>query len=164
MIRRCGGRPYTAGAGGFTLLEMMVVLILASAALAVALFTFTQYNERTAARRAAELFARDLTLARSSAARSREAVTVRFYEVSRWYMITAASGRELTRRRYGTGGDIRLDAIDLALPGDSVAFDDGGVADLSGGGSTLGQAVFTAGPTSFSVYFNALGVSKLEPN
>ena len=164
MRRRCGGRSRSVGSGGFTLLEMMVVLILASTALAVTLFTFTQYNERTAARRAAELFARDLTLARSSAARSREAVTVRFYEASRWYTITAASGRELTRRRYGTDGDIRLEALDLALPGDSLVFDDGGVADLSGGGSTLGRAVFTAGPTSFSVHFNALGVSRLEPN
>lgn len=162
MIQRSRRQAERGGPPGFTFLEMMVVLILAGAALAIGLFTFTRYNERTAARHAAELFARDLTLARSTAARSREDVAVRFYEVSRWYTITSSSGRELTRRRYGTGGDIRLQSLDLALPGDSLVFDARGVADLSGAAGSLGEATFTAGPTSYTVYFNALGSSKLE--
>jgi prepilin-type N-terminal cleavage/methylation domain-containing protein len=145
-----------AGRFGFTLLEMVVVLAIASTLLAIAALSFSDYNERSSARRAAQVFARDLTLARSMAVRGRETVTIDFDEGGLWYTVTTAGGRELARRRFGTSGDIRLSAIDLDQTGDSIRFSARGFGTLS---ATLGTAVFTAGSIAYRVQFNGMGAS-----
>lgn len=150
--------------GGFSLIELTIVLVLAALSLAVALFVFSSYLERSTARRAAQIFARDLALARSSAVRGREWITVRFFESDRRYSVNSESGRELARRSFGDGADLTLSAIDLALPGDTLRFDARGVGDLSGGVTTLGEAVFTAGETAYRVAFNAMGGSRVSEN
>jgi prepilin-type N-terminal cleavage/methylation domain-containing protein len=151
-----GGGEGGRGRLGFTLLEMVVVLLIATTLLAVAAVSFTDYNERTSARRAAQVFARDLTLARSMAVRGRETVTIRFNESGMWYTVTTAGGRELARRRFGSAGDVPLSAVNLDLTGDSLRFSARGVGTLSG---TLGSAVFTAGNVAYQVQFNSLGAS-----
>lgn len=151
--------------GGFTFLEMVIVLVLASLTLGFAGLTFSGYFQRSSARRAAQVFARDLTLARSSAMRAREKVVIRFFEGSRWYQIAApGSGTEIVRRRFGVNADIDLSAIDLQFRGDSVLFTSRGVADLSGilGAGSVGEAVFSAGATRYAVSFNSMGASKVE--
>ena len=55
-------------------------------------------------------------------------MVVQFYESSRWYDVTTASGRTLATRRFGVDADINLSAVDLELPGDSVAFSGRGIA------------------------------------
>lgn len=154
-----------AGVGGFTLLELVIVLMLAGLALGTAGLTFGTYFERSSARRAAQVFGRDLTLARSTAVRAREEVVIRFFESSRWYQIVAIeSGAEIARRRFGVNADVALSAIDLVFRGDTVVFNSRGVADLSNieGGGTLGEARFARGATEYSVYFNSMGASKVE--
>lgn len=146
------------GPAGFSLVEITIVLVIGAVMLTLAASTFSSYQSRSSARRAAQVFSRDLTLARSSARRTREPVVVRFYESSLWYTVTTGSGRELARRRFGGGGDLRLSAIDLEITGDSVAFDESGVAELD---SATGIASFTAGTTAWEVEFNALGASRL---
>lgn len=158
-------RGVRTAARGFTLLELVVVLVLAGLVLGFAGLTFGGYFQRSSARRAAQVFARDLTLARSSAVRARERVVIRFYESSRWYEIVAMdSDTEITRRRFGVNADVDLSAIDLRFEGDTVVFDARGVADLSGiqGSGSLGEAWFTSGTTEYSVYFNSMGASKVE--
>ncbi len=154
-------RP-VAAPGGFSLLELMVVLVLVAILLAVAATRFTEWRDRSSARRAAQVFARDLTVARSSAAREQDAVVVRFYESGRWYTVTTGSGREMARRRFGPDGDVYLSAIDLQTPGDSLVFDARGVADLSGIVGSLGEALFTAGDVTYEVDFNSLGSSRVN--
>jgi prepilin-type N-terminal cleavage/methylation domain-containing protein len=144
---------------GFTLLELVVVVAIAAILLSLAVGAFSGYNERSAARRAAQVFARDLALARSMAVRGREAVVIRFYEGSQWYEVTTASGRQLARRRFGPDGDVNLSAVDLDLAGDSLKFSNRGVGDLAG--DSIGTATFTAGPTGYQVNFNSMGVSKV---
>lgn len=154
-----------AGVGGFTLLELVIVLVLAGITLGFAGLTFSGYFQRSSARRAAQVFARDLTLARSSAVRAREKVVIRFFESSRWYEIVAIdSDTEIARRRFGVNADVDLSAINLVFRGDSVVFSSRGVADLSNiqGGGSLGEARFTSGATEYSVYFNSMGASKVE--
>ena len=60
--------------GGFTLIEIIVVVAVAGVILTLGALTFTDYFHRTSARNAARLFAQDLVAARSYAMRSREPV------------------------------------------------------------------------------------------
>ena len=95
---------------GFTLIELTIVLVVVSLMLGVAVLTFTDYFDRSSARRAAQVFARDLSFARSSALRSHEGVVIRFDESSRWYQIELQDdGTELVRRRFGSNADVALD-------------------------------------------------------
>lgn len=149
---------------GFTVVELTVVLLLAGLGLGFAGLTFSGYFQRSSARRAAQVFAQDLALARSSALRSKESVVIRFYEASRWYhVVDQGSGTELVTRRFGVNADVPLSALDSQLRGDTVVFGPRGVAAFeTTGGATLGEVRFRAGSTEYSVFFNGLGASKVE--
>ena len=158
-------QSFPGGKRGFTLLEVAVVLVLAAITMGFAGLTFSGYFQRSSARRAAQVFAQDLTLARSSALRARERVVIRFFESTRWYQIVAIdSDTELIRRRFGVNADVDLSDIDLRFRGDTLVFDARGVVDMSKkqGRSALGQARFEAGATQYRVYFNSMGASKVE--
>ena len=147
-------------ASGFTILEMLVVLIIGMVLIGLAAIAFEKTSTNTSARSAAQVFTRDLAMARSHAVRERQKVTINFYESSKWYLITTASGRELARRRFGVGGnnDVNLSAVNLQTTGDSVVFSTRGIATLSG---ALGTATFTAGNATYTVSFNSLGASSV---
>lgn len=144
------------------MLELIVVLTLLLVSLAVAAASFSAYQQRTTARRAAQLFAQDLSLARSTAVRSRKAVTVAFDETNLGYEVRTDEGVEVMRRSFQSGQDLVLSALDLRFPGDSVVFDSRGVGDLSGITGSLGKAVFEAGNTSYEVSFNSMGASRVD--
>ena len=150
-------------AEGFTLLEMVIVLVLAGLTLGFGSLSFSGYYQRTAARSAAKVFTQDLSLARATALRIRESVVIRFDESSRSYVVeTQPDSVELTSRRFGDSADIDLSAIDLVLTGDSLVFSSRGLADLSGAGGALGTATFSSGATVYTVSFNSMGASKVE--
>ncbi len=161
---RTGVRPLSIDdeRGGFTLTEAVLVLTLVIVTLAIASSLYGDYIERTAARGVAGVFAQDLVSARSVALRNRETVVVRFDEANRYYTIATTNGTEVVARRYGDGADIRLAAMDLALPGDTMVFNSRGVADLSGAGGPLGEATFQSGPIAYAVSFNSMGASRVE--
>ena len=166
-MRRTGGSVVARGEVpgtrlGFTLIEMLVGLILFTISLGMASAVFSGYQSRTAAYRAAQIFTMDLSLARTSAMRGREAVIVDFDEAAGSYLIRLGSGDTLVQRDFGQDGDIRLASLNLQFTGDSVVFDRRGVGDLSGSGSPLGIASFHAGPTIYDVSFNVMGASKVD--
>lgn len=144
------------------MIEMIVVVTLLLLSLAVVAGSFSAYQQRSTARRAAQVFAQDLSLARGAAVRSRESVVVAFYETTLRYEVRTPGGEELVSRSFQGGGDLVLSAIDLQFPGDSLVFDSRGVGDLSGITGALGRAVFEAGNTSYEVSFNSLGASRLD--
>jgi prepilin-type N-terminal cleavage/methylation domain-containing protein len=156
-------RPRSTGRTGFTLLELTIVLLLSAITLGYAGLTFSGYFQRTAAQRAALVFARDLGLARGTAMRTREPVVIRFNETEKWYSVTeVTSGTELVRRRFGDNADIALSAVDLYMQGDTVALSARGVVDLTNAYGSLGEARFSAGSTRYVVYFNSMGASKVQ--
>ncbi len=147
---------------GFTVVEMLVALILYTISLALAVSVFSGYQSRTAAQRAAQVFAMDLSFARTSAVRGREVVVVDFNEAGKSYLIRGESGDTLVKREFGQDDEILLDSLNLQMSGDTVAFDARGVADLSGSGSSLGKASFAAGVTVYDVSFNVMGASRVD--
>ena len=154
-----GGHEWRSG---FTLLELVVVLLLLSLSLAAAAGVFSAYQARTSAQRAAQVFALDIGLARTSAVRSRETVIVDFDESQVTYVLRFASGDTIVKRRFSDTDDIVLDSLNLQMNGDSLVFNSRGVADLSGAGSALGVARFVAGDTGYDVSFNGMGASKVD--
>ncbi len=147
---------------GFTVIEMLVSLILFTTAMALTSIVFVGYQSRTAAQRAAQVFAMDLSYARTSAVRRRERVIVDFDVGSVSYVIRSEAGDTLLSREFGRDDEIPLDWLDLNLTGDSLVFDTRGVGDLSGAGSSLGLASFAAGEAIYDVSFNVMGASKVD--
>ncbi len=148
-------------AGGFSLVELTVVLVLAGISIGMAGGALSGFRQKTAARHAAQLFVQDLSLARAHAVRGREPVVIRFFESGRWYTISSmTTGRELIRRRFNVNADIDLAGIDLQMPGDSVFFTSRGILNDVGG--QLGTATFSTGVATYEVSFNIMGASKVE--
>jgi prepilin-type N-terminal cleavage/methylation domain-containing protein len=158
--RRRSRRRRGMGGGGFTLLEMTIVLIIGGVLMGMAALTFGNVATRGSARRAAQVFSRDLAMARSMAVRGREKVVIRFQEAadSLGYEVVTASGRELAVRRFGADQDVNLSAIDLTTTGDSLVFSNRGVATLA---AAIDSATFSVGAATYLVTFNGMGASRV---
>ena len=150
------------GESGFTLIEVLIVIVIAGVIITMGGLTFSNFFQRDSARRAAQVFAQDLRAARSYAVRSQEPVVIRFYEGSLWYEVESQStGTEIVRRRFGANADVALSAVTLDVAGDTLVFDARGLADMSGAG-TLGTATFSSGVITYTVSFNGMGASKID--
>jgi len=147
---------------GFTLLEVLVVMTIAGLTLAIGWGAYARYVQSSGARTSAQLFVRDLSMARATATRTREPVLLRFHEDDRSYEVVTGSGEELVVRSFGTNEEVSLSALDLEMPGDSLRFDARGLADLSGISEPLGRALFTSGERTVTVSFNAAGASRVD--
>lgn len=150
------------GTRGYTLIEILIVIIIMAVVMTMGGLVFSRYFVRTSARRAAVVFGQDLTVARNTAARSRQVVVVDFDERNLSYVVRLAAGDTLIFRSFDDESDVRLSSINLDFAGDTVAFDDQGVADLSGASGSIGRALFVAGTTTYVVSFNSIGSSRLE--
>jgi Tfp pilus assembly protein FimT len=140
---------------------MVTALVTVGLMTSVGMTSYGEYVRRTSARRAAEVFAADLALARSTAIRGRQSVVVAFDEASLQYVVTTARGDSVLLRRFGPRDELRLDAIDLEFAANSVTFNSRGFADLSGASGSIGRATFRRGSDTYATSFNALGASKV---
>jgi type II secretory pathway pseudopilin PulG len=141
---------------------MMVVLMIMAITLTAVATTFLYYFDRSSAKRAAEVFAQDLTGARSMAARSRQAVVMDFDEENRSYLVRVEAGDTILRRFFDGSADHTVELMDLDLDGDSLAFNSQGIADLSGSKDALGWATFNSGSYTYAVRFNSMGSSRIS--
>jgi len=149
--------------GGFTLIELIVVLGVSAVTITLGALSLSGYAQRSAARNAARVFAQDLVAARGFAVRGQESVVVRFYESTLWYEVAApSSGTRIARRRFGDDAELKLSALSLDTSGDSLVFDPRGLADMSGAGGPLGTATFSSGAARYTVSFNGMGASKID--
>ena len=152
-----------SGRGGFTLLEVVIILVVIGVVTAFGTLAFSGYFQRVAAQRAAQVFARDLTVARGWATRARRPVVIRFYESSlRYEVVEQSTGTQVAVRRFGTNADIKLSTVSFSFAGDSVVFSARGTADLTGAGGPLGTATFSSGAVNYTVSFNSMGASKID--
>jgi len=124
---------------------------------------FSSYNAATAARRAAEVFAHDLSVGRSYAVRTRSVVKVVFTESTPSYRIESLLGDTLVERFFTGDSDFKLDTVDLQVTGDSIYFDARGRIDFSGISGSTGLVYFIAGGGRYQVKFNLLGTSRVSP-
>jgi Tfp pilus assembly protein FimT len=147
--------------GGFTVTELMIVMLITAVVTSIAFQSYDRYLDRTSARRSAETFARDLTLARSQAVRSRQAVTLLFNESAFVYYMRTSAGDTLITRFWDGQNESLLETMDLSLTGDSLRFSSRGMADISSAGASLATATFAAGNFTYDVSFNSMGTSSL---
>ena len=145
------------------MVEVAIALFVISVVTTFGVLSFNGYFQRAAAQRAAQVFARDLTLARGWATRARRSVVIRFYESGlRYEVVEQATGTQVAARRFGANADIDLSAVTLDFTGDSVVFDARGAADLSTASGALGTATFSSGASRYTVSFNSMGASKID--
>ena len=100
---------------GFTIIEITIVLIIAGLLMALMGLSFGRYMERSSAKRAAEIFGQDLTVARNTASRSRQRVVLDFDEGTLGYVIRVEAGDTLVTRFFDDSSDLRLSSLDLEL-------------------------------------------------
>jgi prepilin-type N-terminal cleavage/methylation domain-containing protein len=147
---------------GFTVQELVIVLMVIAITLAIAAQAYGFFLSRTAARRAAEIFVLDLALTRTAAMRERRPVTLKAQESLRRYSIRSSMGDTLAYRNYDGDGEMELTQLQIDLPGDSLRFNGRGIANLGGGPGTLGTARFTAGAMIYTVRFNSTGTAEIQ--
>ncbi len=157
------GRALSAAiARGYSLIELLVVLLFAAILLTWATSTFRGYQQKAAAQRAAEVFVRDLNVTKTEASRSRRVTVLDFDESGLGYVVRSESGDTILRRFYGDEAELTLSVLDLQTAGDTLAFNRQGHAELEGSGVALGRAVFGLGNTWYTVSFNSMGVARIE--
>lgn len=149
---------------GFTLIELTVVVAISGVVLTMGALSFSDFFQRSSARRAAQVFAQDLVTARGYAVRIQEPLVLRVHEGTLSYeIVTQNRSTEVVRRRFaGSSADIELSGLDLEMSGDTLVFSSRGRIDMRGAVGPLGVAAFSAGEITYEVRFNSLGASKVD--
>ena len=102
---------------GFTLIEMMMVIVVAGATASVVAPKVRDGVERTRVQRAASVVAGDLELAFSQAARQRKPIRVTFDGGTQSYTLTdRASGAVLFSRDFGPSSELALGSVTASAP------------------------------------------------
>lgn len=122
---------------GFTVIELLIVVVLLGIVLGIGAEGFRSFARGKSVHRAAEAVAAEVELARLYALQRREPVEMVFDEPGRSYAIRVASSGDTLRTRSFRGGDLPLTVLDVGS-GDRLEFSPRG---LLAGGSTVSIAV-----------------------
>ncbi|MEE8486951.1 MAG: GspH/FimT family pseudopilin [Gemmatimonadota bacterium] len=118
---------------GFTLVEMLIVLSIVSLAMLMANTSFIRFRESSTLNRAARVIAADVALTRSYAIRHRKPVALVANESTQSYVIRDNAGTVYLNRAFDASSQMLIESLDVAVAGDSVAFNERGL--MSGAGS-----------------------------
>ena len=118
---------------GFTLVEMLIVLSIVSLAMLMANSSFITFRESSTVNRAARVIAADVSLARSYAIRHRTQVALVANETTQSYVIRDNAGTVYLNRVFDARSEMLIGSLDVALAGDSIAFNERGL--MSGAGT-----------------------------
>ena len=160
MTRGTGPRVRPAHRAGFTLVEVVMVLMLIGIIVGTAAPRYGEYRNRIVPQQAASVMGNFVSLARSYAVQSRSNTVLRIDPVNRRAAITI-DGDTLRILNLGPGGDFELDTLDMDMPGDSIIFSARGICSPCGMSGT-GDIVVAARGTSYLITFNAVGTWKRE--
>ncbi len=139
---------------GFSLMEMIAVILLIGVMAGIALTQYSGYLARTVPDRASRIVGSYVTLTRSYAVQRRSPVTLAVNPVDLTLMIRTEEDTIRTMP-FGPDSDLPLDSLDTNIDGDSLTFTARGiclVCGVAGAGITM-----SASSTSFLITFNALG-------
>lgn len=120
---------------GFTLVELLIVMSIVSLSLLIANSSYITFRESSTLNRAARIVAADAALARSYAIRNRTTVSLVADEANQSYEVHDISGTVYLARQFDAASEMRLDTLDVRLPGDSLTFNSRGL--LSAGSATI---------------------------
>jgi prepilin-type N-terminal cleavage/methylation domain-containing protein len=142
------------GSAGFTLLELITVMLIISVMVGIASGQFTEYRNRTVPDRAARVVGSYVSLTRSYAVQRRSNVSLAIDPTARTIMIRTDEDTIRTIP-FGDGSDFELTVLDTNIDGDSLTFNGRGMCSVCGVG---GNAItVTARSTTYLVTFNAIG-------
>lgn len=136
--RRFRHVPAARARAGFTIIETVVVLIIASIAMAISLPRFAAMRDRMSVRSAKQQFASYLATARASAIRQSQQSQFHVKNNTIWTTVNQPSGTNITVGRSVALDQSRGVTVTLggAAPSDSVMFDARGL------GATTGARVY----------------------
>lgn len=145
---------------GFTLIELVVVILMIGIIVGTAAPKYTEYRNRVVADQASSVVGTFVALARSHALQARRAATLAVNPVTRVLSIRM-EGDTIRSVNLGPGGDFEVDSLDTDMEGDTITFTARGLCTQCGMGGT-GAIVVAARGRSYLVTFNALGTWKKE--
>lgn len=139
-----------------TLLELLIVIVIVGITGMMANTSYRSFRERSTINRAARVVAADIALTRSLAIRHRRNYSMVADEANRSYLIRDDGGTVFRRREFKDDTDLRLTALDIMTPGDSVTFTSRGLATVA-----FIQVDVQRRSQTRSVQANALGRSRV---
>lgn len=145
--------------GGFTLVELLIVMSIVSLSLLIANTSYVSFRESSALNRAARVVAADVALTRSYAIRNRTAVSLVADETTRSYVIRDESGNVYLNRVFDAASEMALENLEVSSPGDSIAFNSRGMLALGAATIDLGRS-----GSSRRVTLNAIGRWRITTN
>lgn len=120
---------------GFTLVELLIVMSIVSLSLLIANSSYTTFREAATLNRAARIVAADAALARSYAIRNRTTVSLVADEANQSYEVHDESGTVYLVRQFDAASEMKLETLDVKLPGDSLTFNSRGL--MASGSATV---------------------------
>lgn len=158
-LRARTGTPRSARSrSGFTLLELLIVIVIIGIASAAAFAGWNTFRRSSVVTRSAELVASDIGLTRAYAVQRGEDVTLVADEPNRSYEIRDASGNVLTSRSFEADTDLPLTLLDVTTGDDEITFNSRGFIES---GATIEVDVGRFGDTR-SVFVNVAGRTRIE--
>jgi len=148
-IREC-----SRSRGGFTMAELLTVLLLIGVMVGMAGTQYAAYLEKTMPDRASRLVGSYVSMTRSLALQRRDLVTLAVDPGSKTIMIRTETDT-LRTMDFGPDSELPLTVLETNLGGDSLTFNARGVCSVCG---VADKGITVSGPrTSYFITFNALG-------
>ena len=126
-----------AGRSGMTVVELLAALLVAGIPMSIGFGSLHDYMFAQQGRRAAQTLAWQVTITRSLAIRSGQPMALVADETARSVVVRDSAGTVYRSLDLGPSGSLKVDRLDIGLPGDSLLFSRRGMClNCAAGGVT----------------------------